>query len=121
MNSSIILILGVMAAVAKGQLYSHVITVGAGHGFASPGVVYNPAAADPRHLAHKAVVENAAVEAQLPHELINPFYKNPRIAAGLAKESWFGDKEFPVFNRQADKIPREEIAKIVRRIQHQRR
>lgn len=41
-----------------------------------------------RVLAHRAVVINAENEARLPPHLLNPFYKNPRIAAALAKESW---------------------------------
>ncbi|GJQ82539.1 hypothetical protein Trydic_g12995 [Trypoxylus dichotomus] len=76
---------------------------------------------DPRGAPHPAVVENALAESQLPAELLNPFYKNPAIAAGLAKESWFGHKEFPVHNREADKIPRSEILKIVKRLEGHRR
>lgn len=66
-------------------------------------------------LAHPAVVENANWEQQnLPAELLksNRFYENPHTAAGLAKTSWFGDKEMPVFEREADKIERSQIAKI---------
>ncbi|XP_055844848.1 uncharacterized protein LOC129911165 [Episyrphus balteatus] len=63
-------------------------------------------------LAHKSVVENAIREAQLPPELTNNFYKNPRVAAALAKESWLTDKEMPVFDREAEKIPRDMIYKI---------
>ncbi|XP_058449950.1 uncharacterized protein LOC131429678 [Malaya genurostris] len=65
-------------------------------------------------LAHPAVVENAMHEAQYPAELRNNFYKNPHIAEALAKESWFGDKEMPVFERAADQIPRDRIAKIIK-------
>ncbi|XP_055608708.1 uncharacterized protein LOC129755989 [Uranotaenia lowii] len=65
-------------------------------------------------LAHPAVVENAMHEAQYPAELQNNFYKNPHIAEALAKESWFGDKEMPVYERAADKIPRDRIAKIIK-------
>lgn len=46
--------------------------------------------------AHPAVVFNSAMEDSLPNELRNNFYKNPNIAAGLAKESWFIDKEMQV-------------------------
>ncbi|KXJ76357.1 uncharacterized protein LOC109406163 [Aedes albopictus] len=63
-------------------------------------------------LAHPAVVENAMNEAQYPAEFRNNIYKNPHVAEALAKESWFGDKEMPVFERAADKIPRERILKI---------
>lgn len=63
-------------------------------------------------LAHPAVVNNALREAQYPAEWTNPQYKNPQIAAALARESWFTDKEMPVFDRVADKIPREQVFKI---------
>ncbi|KAK5650014.1 hypothetical protein RI129_001043 [Pyrocoelia pectoralis] len=66
-------------------------------------------------LAHPAVVENAAREAQLPQELLNPFYKNPAIAANLARESLIKNKEFAVFNREAEQIPRSEVFKIFNR------
>ncbi|XP_052867241.1 uncharacterized protein LOC131210828 [Anopheles bellator] len=71
-----------------------------------------PAPVGESSLAHPAVVENALHEAQYPDEFRNNFYKNPHIAEALAKHSWFGDKEMPVFERQADKIPRDRIAKI---------
>ncbi|XP_036141907.1 uncharacterized protein LOC105840611 isoform X2 [Monomorium pharaonis] len=60
-------------------------------------------------LAHPAVAINSAMEDNLPNELRNNFYKNPNIAAGLAKESWFVDKEMQVIDRDTDKIPREKI------------
>lgn len=47
-------------------------------------------------LAHPAVLINSAMEDSLPNELRNDFYKDPNIAAGLAKESWFIDKETQV-------------------------
>lgn len=84
----------------------------------TPGIIPAPIASQERNYAHKAVVENSIAESQLPAELLNPFYKNPAIAEGLARESWFGDKEFPVFHREAEKIPRSEILKVIRRIQH---
>lgn len=49
-------------------------------------------------LAHPAVLINSAMENNLPNQLRNDFYKNPNIAAGLAKESWFIDKEMQVQN-----------------------
>nr|CAI5868747.1 unnamed protein product [Callosobruchus analis] len=67
---------------------------------------------------HPAVVENSIREAELPPHLLNPFYKNPSIASALAKESWYANKEFPVHNREAERIPREEIFKIISRLQH---
>lgn len=62
--------------------------------------------------AHRAVVENSYRESQLPDELRNDFYKDPKIADALAKESWFTNKEMPVYEREAEKIPRERIYKI---------
>ncbi|XP_068619788.1 uncharacterized protein [Battus philenor] len=65
---------------------------------------------------HPAVELNAASEALLPPELLKSkrFYDNPAIAAGLAKESWFANKEMQVVEREAEKIPRERIYKIVK-------
>lgn len=65
---------------------------------------------------HPAVERNAAIEAQLPRELLKSreFYDNPVIAAGLAKESWFTNKEMQVVDREAEKIPRENIYHIVK-------
>lgn len=45
---------------------------------------------------HPANVLNSAVEDTLPNELRNDFYKNPLIAARLAKESWLLNKETQV-------------------------
>lgn len=65
-------------------------------------------------LAHRAVIENSISESQLPPELIrsNNFYRNPKTAEALAKDSWLTDKEMPVFDREAEKIPREQVYKI---------
>ncbi|XP_013186112.1 uncharacterized protein LOC106131542 [Amyelois transitella] len=65
---------------------------------------------------HPAVERNAAREALLPRDLLksNDFYDNPSIAAGLAKESWFTNKEMQVVEREAEKIPRERIYHIVK-------
>ncbi|CAH0559451.1 unnamed protein product [Brassicogethes aeneus] len=71
-------------------------------------------------LAHPAVVENAIAESRLPGELLNPFYKNPAIASALAKESWFLKKEFPVHNREAEKIDRQKIFQLVGNIESTR-
>lgn len=65
--------------------------------------------------AHPEVVANSIAESQLPPEMLNDFYKNPAIASELAKDSWFGNKEVPVFDRETAKIPRSEIIKIFRR------
>lgn len=45
---------------------------------------------------HPANVVNSALEDTLPNELRNDFYKNPHIAARLAKESWIFNKEMQV-------------------------
>ncbi|KAK7870833.1 hypothetical protein R5R35_014420 [Gryllus longicercus] len=73
-----------------------------------------PAPAQPAALQHRAVVLNSEAEARLPPQLQNPFYKNPRIEAALAKESWFTAGEQQVLNREADKIPREKIFSILK-------
>lgn len=75
---------------------------------------------------HRAVIDNAIRESELPPELIRSsrFYNNPKIATGLAKDSWFTDKEMPVFDREAEKIPREQVYKIFKNagfIQRRRR
>jgi hypothetical protein len=59
-------------------------------------------------------VANAEEEAKLPPNLRNPFYKNPRIGAALAKESWFTNGEMEVRQREADKIPRAKIFSILK-------
>lgn len=84
-------------------------------GIVSPGIISAPQPL--QNQAHPAVVANAVAESQLPQELLNPFYKNPAIAAGLARASWFGDKEFPVHHREAEKIPRAKIFKLINSIQ----
>lgn len=72
------------------------------------------AVSDPSELAHPAVVANAIAESELPPELSKShrFYSNPHVAAGLARSSWLTDKEAPVFEREAEKIPREQVFKI---------
>jgi hypothetical protein len=47
-------------------------------------------------ISHPAALINAAMEENLPNELRNNFYKDANIAAGLARESWFIDKETQV-------------------------
>ncbi|KAG5673801.1 hypothetical protein PVAND_003818 [Polypedilum vanderplanki] len=65
-------------------------------------------------LAHPAVIEQSIVDSSLPAELSKSarFYNNPHTAAHLAQESWFADKEHPVFDREAEKIDRHQISKI---------
>ncbi|XP_073980709.1 uncharacterized protein isoform X2 [Rhodnius prolixus] len=67
-----------------------------------------------RPLAHREVVLNSEAEAQLPPHLLNPFYKNPRIAEALAKESWFGPGEVHVAQRETEKIPRSRIISVLK-------
>ncbi|XP_011498194.1 PREDICTED: uncharacterized protein LOC105362452 [Ceratosolen solmsi marchali] len=62
---------------------------------------------------HPAILENEAMEALLPDELKNDFYKNPNIVAALAQPSWFGYKEAQVTHRESDKIPREKVYHIL--------
>ena len=66
--------------------------------------------------AHQSVVENSVRESQLPPDLqkSSRFYKNPQVAAALAKESWFTDKEMPVIDREAEKIPRDMVYKLLK-------
>lgn len=72
------------------------------------------AVSNPADLAHPAVVDNTIAESHLPPELSKSarFYSNPHIAAALARDSWLTDKEAPVFEREADKISREQVFKI---------
>ncbi|XP_017486316.1 PREDICTED: uncharacterized protein LOC108374802 isoform X1 [Rhagoletis zephyria] len=69
--------------------------------------------ARPQRYAHIAVIENDAYEESLPNALRNPFYKTPRVREVLAKSSWFGPGEEPVYERQAEKIPRAEIYNVL--------
>ncbi|XP_039760159.1 uncharacterized protein LOC120633855 [Pararge aegeria] len=84
------------------------------HPLASPGIEYAQSASSIH--PHPAVALNAANEALLPPELLksNSFYSNPSIASGLAKESWFTNKEMQVVEREAEKIPRQRIYDIVK-------
>lgn len=65
-------------------------------------------------LAHPTVVEVARIESMLPAELMRAshFYRNPKTAGALAQSSWFTDKEMPVLQREAEKIPREQVYKL---------
>ncbi|XP_076222583.1 uncharacterized protein LOC143174412 [Nomia melanderi] len=63
---------------------------------------------------HPANLLTSAIEDTLPNELRNGFYKNPRIAARLAQESWYLNKEMQVIDRETDKIPREKIYSVLR-------
>jgi hypothetical protein len=71
-------------------------------------------AAQHQSLEHPAVIESQIWESQLHPGLLKSsrFYSDPKTAARLAQESWFTDKEHPVFEREADKIERNQITKI---------
>ncbi|XP_076293913.1 uncharacterized protein LOC143215568 [Lasioglossum baleicum] len=62
---------------------------------------------------HPTNLLTSAIEDTLPNELRNDFYKNPRIAARLAQESWFLNKEMQVIDRESDKIPRDKIYNVL--------
>ncbi|KAK9881146.1 hypothetical protein WA026_014498 [Henosepilachna vigintioctopunctata] len=81
-----------------------------------PGILYPDVSR--KDLSHPAVVRNAEIESHYAPELLNDFYKNPAIASRLAKESWFTNKEFPVYHREADKISRQKIYEVIDRIVH---
>lgn len=53
-------------------------------------------------------------ESLLPPHMQNAFYKNPKIAEGLAQNSWFGPGEQHAVNRDTEKIPREKIFFILK-------
>ncbi|XP_017891036.1 uncharacterized protein LOC108631556 isoform X2 [Ceratina calcarata] len=91
MNAVIVLILTVGICAAMPQYY------------VPSGFVY----------PHPANVLNSAIEDTLPNELRNNFYKDPRIAARLAEESWFFNKEMQVIDRETDKIPREKVYHVL--------
>lgn len=66
-----------------------------------------------KNIAHKAVVQTAAQEAQLPPALRNPHYQNPILRPLLAKNSWFGPGERQVRDRETEKIPRKSIFNVL--------
>ncbi|XP_017775827.1 PREDICTED: uncharacterized protein LOC108562130 [Nicrophorus vespilloides] len=69
---------------------------------------------NPDNFRHRAVLQSASHEAQLPPNLLNPFYKDPRIRQALARSSWFGPGENVVFDREAEKINRREIFLVLK-------
>lgn len=66
-----------------------------------------------RDIAHKDVIQAATYEAQLPSNLLNPFYQNPRLRPFLAKSSWFGPGEKLAKNRETEKISRKDIFNVL--------
>lgn len=113
-------VLTLFAVVAHGQFIPHAYNL-----ISDPSLALHSApialplqgapAIDTSHIAHPAVLENAAMEDHVPAELKNHQYKDPVIAAGLAKESWLDHKEMLVGHRDADDVPRSEIFKIFER------
>ncbi|XP_063226943.1 uncharacterized protein LOC134533352 [Bacillus rossius redtenbacheri] len=77
-------------------------------------LLFHAAPPKPAVMPHRAVVLNAEAESRLPAHMQNHFYKDPRISAALAKESWFTADEQQVIDREADKIPRSKIFSIIR-------
>lgn len=104
----IIAILATLVSIISAQIYVH--HQQPSHPYTLRGAKHTLSEDVP--LAHRAVVANSYREAEYPSELRNDFYKNPKIADSLAKESWFTSKEMPVFEREAEKIPREQVYKI---------
>lgn len=66
-----------------------------------------------KDIAHSEVIQAAAFEAQLPSNLLNPFYQNPALRPFLAKSSWFGPGEKLVKNRETEKIHRNSIFNVL--------
>ncbi|XP_044261816.1 uncharacterized protein LOC123009504 [Tribolium madens] len=120
MTSLLLAVCGIISLVNSSPIISSYNLVSpVFHSGVNPTIIAAPQPTE--SVAHAAVVENAVAESQLPPELVNPFYKNPAIAAGLAKESWFTNKEFPVHHREAEKIPRSQIYKLVSQLHDRRR
>lgn len=67
-------------------------------------------------LANPAVIDASIVESMLPDDLMRAsrFYRNPKTAGALAQASWLTDQEMPVLQREADRIPREQVYKLIR-------
>lgn len=103
----IVLIIAVIGAVS-----AQYVPIPYVHQSLEPAPIHEVQEENFRPLAHPAVVENARREAEYPPEWTNDQYKNPKIAEALARESWFTDKEMPVFDRVAEKIPREQVFKL---------
>lgn len=114
-NSTVLVLIAL--SVSTAQLINSPLVYSLQAGARQPRVLQQGppiAISDPSELSHPAVVENAIRESALPPELLKSsrFYSDPRTAAFLAKDSWLTDKESPVFEREADRIPREQVLKI---------
>lgn len=79
-----------------------------------PGLIEAEQRVAPLQLEHRDVVLASEAESHLPPQLKNPFYRNPRIAQALAKESWFGPGEVHVTMRETEKIPRGKIISVLK-------
>ncbi|XP_059617800.1 uncharacterized protein LOC132262539 [Phlebotomus argentipes] len=64
-------------------------------------------------IPHPAVLNIEQEENLLPDHLRNHFLRTPRVAAALAVSSWLEHGEEPVYEREADKIPRHEIYNVL--------
>lgn len=62
---------------------------------------------------HRAVLAAQEEEANLPPHFLNGFYKNPRLRQELARHSWIGPGEQPVYSREAEKISRKSIYNVL--------
>lgn len=62
---------------------------------------------------HLAVLKNEEQEALLPNEYRNPFLSSPHVRMALHWSSWLHPGELPVQNREADRIPRYAIFKVL--------
>lgn len=62
---------------------------------------------------HRAVLENEAQEAYLPPQYRSVYYHSPHVRQALEWSSWFHPGEFPVEEREADKIPRYAIYRVL--------
>ncbi|KAK9511416.1 hypothetical protein O3M35_000077 [Rhynocoris fuscipes] len=111
MYHQLLILLAVCLCWAAGQVFLPQLSVAIQPPALQQQLTYH----DPtRPLAHRDVLLNAEAEAQLPSHLLNPFYKNPRIAEALAKESWFGPGEVHVTQRETEKIPRTKVVSVLK-------
>lgn len=67
-----------------------------------------------KHIVNPTVLFTAEQDSKLPSYLLNPFYKNHRIAEQLAKQSWFVVGENLVYDRETEKIPRDKIIHMLK-------
>lgn len=112
MRTAIVFVL--ILAAASAQFFQPLVSAPVTFTVQRPPIpIQRQVGATPRTFGHRAVWRNSEMEARLPSELKNPFYKDPRIGSILAKESWFTNGEVEVKNREAEKIPRMKIYSIL--------